>query len=152
VQQTLTVKLLTISCFLIGSLGFVSAQQQTEGQAANPNADNTKANKQDRSQNEPTADQAKDNSSDREIMRRIRKSVVSDKSLSTDAHNVKIISQGGKVTLRGPVDSEDEKNNVEQKATEVAGAGNVTNDITVKGEQTGAGAHDPASSHQDDNK
>lgn len=132
-QQCMTGKLLTIFCLLIGSLGLMSARQQAGGQT-NPNADNTRANKQDRNRNEPTADQAKDNSSDREIMRRIRKSVVSDKSLSTNAHNVKIISQGGKVTLKGPVASEDEKRSVEEKATEVAGAGNVTNHITVKGE------------------
>jgi len=55
-----------------------------------------------------------------------------DKSLSTYAHNVKVIAQNGKVTLKGPVRSEEEKKSVEQKATEAAGAGNVTNEITVK--------------------
>ena len=58
-----------------------------------------------------------------------------DKSLSTYAHNVKMISQNGKVTLKGPVRSEEEKQTIEQKATEVAGAGNVTNEITVKPEK-----------------
>jgi osmotically-inducible protein OsmY len=64
-------------------------------------------------------------------MQRIRKALVDDSSLSTYAHNAKIISQGGKVTLKGPVRSEQEKQAIEQKATEVAGAGNVTNDLTV---------------------
>jgi len=59
-----------------------------------------------------------------------------DKSLSTYAHNVKIVSQHGKVTLKGPVRSEEEKKTVEDKATEVAGAGNVTNQMTVKPEKT----------------
>jgi len=57
---------------------------------------------------------------------------MADKGLSTYAHNVKIISQGGKVTLKGPVRSDEEKSSIEQKATDVAGAGNVTNEITVK--------------------
>jgi osmotically-inducible protein OsmY len=54
-----------------------------------------------------------------------------DKSLSTYAHNVKVVSQGGQVTLKGPVRSEDEKRSVEAKATEIAGAGHVINEITV---------------------
>lgn len=66
------------------------------------------------------------------MMQSIRKSVMDDKSLSTYAHNVKIIAHGGKVTLKGPVRSEEEKRNVEQKATEVAGAGNVTSEITIR--------------------
>lgn len=99
-----------------------------------PSSDNTKVNKQDRSKSEPTADQGKNASSDRETMRKIRRAVVADKSLSTYAHNIKIISQGGKVTLKGPVHTEDEKKAIEAKAMEVAGAGNVTNEITVKGD------------------
>lgn len=95
-------------------------------------ADNTKTNERDRVQSEPTADQAKNNRSDRELMKNIRKAIIQDKSLSTYAHNVKIIAQSGKVTLKGPVRSEDEKSTIEQKATEVAGAGNVTNEITVQ--------------------
>jgi len=91
-------------------------------------------NAQDRTK--ATADQAKNNPSDRDTMQKIRKSVMDDKSLSTSAHNVKIISQHGKVTLRGPVNSEDEKKTIEQKATEVAGSGNVVNDLTVKPAKT----------------
>jgi len=101
-------------------------------QAGQAEPDNTKTNKRDRSASEPTADQAKENESDREIMRNIRKAVVGDESLSTYAHNVKIIAQNGKVTLKGPVKSEQEKRAVEAKATEVAGAGNVLNQLAVK--------------------
>ena len=67
--------------------------------------------------------------------KKIRKAIVDDKSLSTYAHNVKIVSQHGKVTLKGPVRSAEEKKTVEDKATEVAGAGNVTNQMTVKPEK-----------------
>ena len=65
-------------------------------------------------------------------MQKIRKSVVDDKSLSSYAHNVKIIARGGKVTLKGPVRSEDEKRSIEEKAADVAGSGNVTSEITIK--------------------
>jgi hyperosmotically inducible protein len=116
---------------LFFSSGYVKAQQEK------PTApDNTKVNKRDRSPAEPTADQGKDNQSDRDIMQKIRKSLVDDSSLSTYAHNVKVISQNGKVTLKGPVRSQEEKEAVEQKAAQVAGAGNVTSELTIKAART----------------
>jgi hyperosmotically inducible periplasmic protein len=99
-----------------------------------PSSDNTKVNKRDRDAAQATADQGKNNNLDRETMRKIRRAVMNDKSLSTYAHNIKIISQHGKVTLKGPVHTEDEKRSIEAKATEIAGDGNVTNQITVKGD------------------
>ena len=65
--------------------------------------DNTKVNQRDRSSAEPTADQQKMNSSDQKLTASIRKSILDDKTLSTYAHNIKIISQDGTVTLKGPV-------------------------------------------------
>lgn len=103
----------------------------THAQAQSPAADNTKVNKTTKGGG-ITADQGKNNQSDRAIMQKIRQAVMADKSLSTYAHNVKIIAQNGKVTLKGPVHSEAEKQSIEQKATDVAGAGNVTNEIVVK--------------------
>jgi len=97
--------------------------------------DNTKMNSRDRDKSQVTADQAKQNLSDREIMQQIRKAVVADKSLSTYAHNVKIIATHGKVTLKGPVHTEEERSNIEAKATQVAGAGNVVNQISVKADK-----------------
>lgn len=92
-----------------------------------PAADNTKVNK-DQS---PTADNQKMNPGDREITQKIRKSIHQDNSLSTYAHNIKIISQDGKVTLRGPVRSEEDKKNLQAKAEAVAGDGNVTNLLEI---------------------
>jgi len=110
------------------------AQQSTvPDKATQP--DNTKVNQRDRSKTEPTADQAKNQTNDREVMQKIRQSLMDDKTLSTYAHNIKVISQHGKVTLKGPVRSEEEKKTVEQKATDVAGAGNVTDEITIKPEK-----------------
>ena len=117
--------------FLLGSSAGLLAQGSATQQPA-PAADNTKMNQRDRNSNEPTADQQKDNRSDREITRQIRQSIIKDKSLSTYAHNVKIISQNGMVTLRGPVRSEEEKKSVEAKASQVAGESKVTSELDVK--------------------
>jgi hyperosmotically inducible periplasmic protein len=97
--------------------------------------DNTRTNQADRGNGEPTADQQKNNKSDRETTRQIRRALMADKALSTYAHNVKVISQNGTVTLKGPVRSEDEKNAVEAKAAEVAGASNVKDELTVAAKQ-----------------
>lgn len=98
-------------------------------------ADNTKTNQRDRSANEPTADQQKSNRSDRDITQQIRQSIMKDKSLSTYAHNVKIITQNGQVTLKGPVRSEEEKKAIEAKAAEVAGENQVSSELNVKPQQ-----------------
>jgi hyperosmotically inducible protein len=90
--------------------------------------DNTKQNKD---QSSPTADDQKMNPADRTITQKIRKAIHDDNALSTYAHNVKIITQDGKVTLRGPVRSADEKSSIEAKAVAVAGQGNVTNQLEV---------------------
>jgi hyperosmotically inducible periplasmic protein len=95
-------------------------------------ADNTKVNERDRKKNALTADQQKENRSDRDITQQIRQAIMKDKSLSTYAHNVKIITQNGQVTLKGPVRSEDEKKTVEAKATEVAGESNVISELDIK--------------------
>jgi hyperosmotically inducible protein len=78
-----------------------------------------------------TADQQKDNTGDRDVTRKIRQSLIRDKTLSSYAHNVKVIAQDGQVTLKGPVRSDDERRIVEAKATEVAGVGHVTNEMSI---------------------
>jgi hyperosmotically inducible protein len=94
-------------------------------------ADNTKVNTRDRAKGAVTADQQKENASDRELTQKIRRALMQDKALSSYAHNVKIVAQGGQVTLKGPVRTEDEKRTVETKAAEVAGAGHVINQMSV---------------------
>ena len=116
----------------VGSLIFCAALvaapaiTRQDGQQAPP--DNTKNNK---NQTPPTADQQKMNASDTAIAQKIRKAIHDDTSLSTYAHNVKIIVQDGKVTLRGPVRSDDEKANIQGKAVAVVGADNVTNSLEI---------------------
>jgi hyperosmotically inducible periplasmic protein len=111
---------------------------QNAGMPQGEPADNTKVNQRDRNSTEATADQQKENNSDRELTRQIRRSLVQDKSLSTYAHNVKIVTQNGSVTLKGPVQSEVEKAAIEQKAAEAAGgADKVRSELQVKSDNSG---------------
>jgi osmotically-inducible protein OsmY len=117
-----------------GSLIFGASLMAASGlqdPAQQPPPDNSKTNQRDRDKTSPTADQQKMNPADRDTTRKIRMALHNDKTLSTYAHNIKIVTQDGKVTLRGPVRSEDEKSSVEAKATEIAGAGNVTNQLEI---------------------
>jgi hyperosmotically inducible periplasmic protein len=93
--------------------------------------DNTKVNTRDRAKGAATADQQKENATDRDVTQKIRRALMDDKSLSSYAHNVKVITQGGQVTLKGPVRSDEEKQTIEAKAVAVAGAGHVTNQMSV---------------------
>jgi len=113
------------------AFGFLALQAPGVAVAQDKPPDNTKTNQRDRSKTQPTADQAKNTTNDRQIMQQIRKAVMDDKTLSTYAHNVKIISKNGKVTLKGPVRTEEEKTTITKLATDVAGAGNVTDEISV---------------------
>src|ERR1700740_2659430 len=103
----------------------------TQSRAQQSAPDNTKTNQGDANRGATTADQQKMNAADRSITREIRTSIMKDKSLSTYAHNIKIITQDGKVTLKGPVRSEDEKASIESKAVAIAGANNVTDQLEV---------------------
>ncbi len=108
-------KRMLYSLFLITLLWGVPNIWAQSDKDQNAAPDNTKVNTRDRDKNEMTADQQK----------------VKDKSLSTYAHNVKVIARDGAVTLKGPVRSEEEKQAVEAKAVEVAGQGKVTDEISV---------------------
>lgn len=134
VAYRMAVRTLLCAGLLLGSVASAGAQQPT-GQQASPAADNSKMNQRDQSRNEPTADQQKDNRTDRDITRQIRQSIVADDSLSTYAHNVKVITQNGQVTLKGPVRSEDEKQAVTSKATAIVGENKVTDNLSIKPKQ-----------------
>ena len=123
-------KVLLTATLLLSSFGLLRAQQDS----STAPADNTKVNQRDRNQSEPTADQQKANSGDRQLTQQIRRAIVKDKALSSDAHNVKIISQNGLVTLKGPVKSAEEKQAIESKAAEIAGADKVNSQLQVTGQ------------------
>lgn len=127
-----TIQVCLFTSLLAGTCMLANAQ---ESATPPPAADNTKTNQRDKNKAESTADQQKENQSDRELTQQIRRAIVQDKSLSTYAHNVKIISEDGMVTLKGPVRSEEEKTAVEAKASEIAGKDKVTSQLEVKPKQ-----------------
>ncbi len=115
-----------------GSSFSVSALQ-AQSSDAKTKADNSAVNKRDQNPDEATADQQKMNAADRDLTAKIRKSLMADKSLSTYAHNVKIISQDGMVTLKGPVRSDEEVKSIVAKAAEVTGNGDkIINQLSVQ--------------------
>jgi osmotically-inducible protein OsmY len=111
---------------VLACLGLVA--QDPPGQTA---PDNTKVNERDRQPSERTADQQSEHPSDRDLAKQIRQTIVKDDSLSTYAHNVKVIVKNGTVTLKGPVRSNEEKQAIVAKAAAIAGDGKVTDRLEV---------------------
>ena len=93
--------------------------------------DNTGRNRGDTSPAAKTPPDQANNSTDTRITADIRKAVMDDKALSTNAHNCKIITDHGAVTLRGPVASQAEKDSIESKAKAVAGVVSVSNELEI---------------------
>jgi hyperosmotically inducible protein len=120
---------LLISSALLGLNSVALAQNST---AVAP--DNSAVNARDRDAGAVTAGQQSNTKSDTAITRKIRRTVMKDTTLSTMAHNVKIITVNGGVTLRGPVKTDDEKTAVGNIAQQVAGADKVNNQLEVKGQ------------------
>ncbi len=104
----------------------------TPAPATGVQPDNTKVNERDRNTAALTPGDQKENQSDLKITQQIRQSVMANDSLSFTAKNVKIITAGGKVTLRGPVKTTEERNAIEAAARKVAGVAQVDNQIEVK--------------------
>jgi hyperosmotically inducible periplasmic protein len=112
-------------------LGTVLIAVPAPHQDPQPAPDNTKTNQGDAARGATTADSQKMNPADRATTKKIRSAIYQDKSLSTYAHNIKIITQNGAVTLKGPVRSDDEKANIEAKAVSIAGPDHVHSELTV---------------------
>jgi len=100
-------------------------------------ADNTKLNERDRNNATPTPGDQSNSKPDLAITAQIRKAIAADDAMSTDAKNVKIITQDGSVVLRGTVKSEAEKNAVGIKASGIAGVKRVENQLDVVTEKRG---------------
>jgi hyperosmotically inducible protein len=94
-------------------------------------ADNSGRNVRDRNDQTKTPGDQSENEADRTITQNIRQVITADDSLSTNAKNVKIITNDGTVTLRGPVKSEKEKVEIEAKAKQVAGVKRVDNQLEI---------------------
>jgi hyperosmotically inducible periplasmic protein len=108
------------------------------GSAKSPDqydANNTGRNARDRSDNTLTPEDQGGSDADREISRQIRRAIVANDQLSADAKNIKVITQNGKVTLRGPVDSAQEQQTVAGLAKGVSGVASVDNQLELKSKQ-----------------
>ena len=121
---------------LVGLLGVgapvVSAQSTGAAPAKGPDVDNTRMNKVDRNDTRPTPQNQSGAKADRLLTAAVRKAIVKDKSLSTYAHNVKVITRDGVVTLRGPVQTSEEKTKVAELAQQVSGVSKVDDQLLVK--------------------
>jgi hyperosmotically inducible protein len=124
-EQLLIMKKITISIFC-SSLFALSALAQ------DPAADNTNKNQRDRSGETATSGDQSNSQEDVQITAAIRRAVVGDKSLSMTAKNVKIITANGAVTLRGPVNNDEEKTKIAELAQSAAGNAKIDNQLEVK--------------------
>ena len=116
-----------------GYAGTAHATERTPTPPAQTAPDNTGRNVRDRSGATMTPGDQSESQADRTLTQQIRKAVMADKSLSTMAKNIKIITANGVVTLRGPVKSAQEKESIEAKAQQLAGMNTIDNQLEVKG-------------------
>jgi hyperosmotically inducible periplasmic protein len=131
---------------LLPLLASVLMVYSSQGQQATPTphdaatsdsteADNTKRNSSEQNRNSNTAEKQSNSKDDLALTQKIRQAVMKDGSLSMDAKNVKIIAQDGKITLKGPVESQQEKDTIATEAGEIAGKDKVDNQLEVKSEK-----------------
>lgn len=104
---------------------------QVDTSSAKPAADNTERNEYDQKTGALTPGDQGESEADRELTRQVRQSVMQEDGLSMNAKNVKIITQNGVVTLRGPVDSDTEKSRIASLAQSASGAKRVDNQLQV---------------------
>jgi hyperosmotically inducible periplasmic protein len=118
--------LLVLACLSTVSLAAVAADEKTK-------PDNTAVNQRDRSgETETSGDQA-NNAADLKITQAIRQALTNDSELSMTAKNVKIITNNGQVTLRGPVKTAQEKAKIGKLAKSAAGGAKIDDQLDVKG-------------------
>ncbi|MGA9584026.1 MAG: BON domain-containing protein [Terracidiphilus sp.] len=110
-----------------GAVLSLSATVVATAQDQNTKPDNSAQNK---NQNQTAQDQSSA-ASDRELTAKVRKAIIADKELSTYAHNIKIITQNGTVTLKGPVKSDDEKQKIESDAAGVVSRDSIVDQLSV---------------------
>ena len=129
-----TVLMFSLSLFILGAYaGTGHSTERTTTPPAQTAPDNTGRNVRDRGGDTLTPGDQSENQADRTLTQQIRKAVVADDSLSTTAKNIKIITNNGVVTLRGPVQDSHEKAKIEAKAQQFAGTGKIDNQHEVKG-------------------
>jgi osmotically-inducible protein OsmY len=96
-------------------------------------ADNTATNERDRSGETKTSGDQSNSTADLKLTQAIRQELMKDGELSTMAKNIKVITENGQVTLRGPVKNIQEKARVDQLAKSAAGGARIVDQLDVKG-------------------
>jgi hyperosmotically inducible periplasmic protein len=129
-MKSIPILFLILTVPLVGCSKDRTTQNQGS-QSAAVEPDNTGRNVRDRNEATKTPGDQSENEADRTITQNVRKAITADDSLSTNAKNVKIITNDGTVTLRGPVKSEKEKADIEAKAKQVAGVKSVDNQLEI---------------------
>ena len=119
-----------LSILLLMGLAITGCQDPASS-TTGTDRDNTGVNVRDRDADEKTPIDQNENQADIDLTAKIRERVVATE-MSVNAQNVKIITQNGKVTLRGPVANAEEKKRIEDIAQEVASAGNVDSQLEVE--------------------
>jgi osmotically-inducible protein OsmY len=121
-----------IVVFVLGGwAGSAQLAEVAQTPAAQTAPDNTGRNVRDRSGATLTPGDQSETEADRTLTQRIRQAVVADDALSITAKNIKIITVDGVVTLRGPVKTLQEKNTIEAKAQQIAGADKVNSQLEL---------------------
>jgi osmotically-inducible protein OsmY len=95
------------------------------------NADNTAKNERDRSGETQTSGDQSNSSADLKTTQAIRQALMKDPALSATAKNIKVITANGHVTLRGPVNTAQEKAKIDQFAKSAAGGAEIENELEV---------------------
>ena len=128
----MTPRLTTVASAALALLCPVSTITASQVLAQTPTSQTAQDNSKRNKNHAESADNQPDAKADRLTTAKVRKAIIADKDLSTYAHNVKIITVNGVVTLSGPVRSEDEKQKVASDAAGAVSAEKVTNELTVK--------------------
>lgn len=123
--STKIMKRTTLSLICISTLAFAAVAQENQ-------PDNSGKNERDRSGETKTSGDQSNSSQDTKITADVRRAIVKDSSLTMTAKNVKIITTGGTVTLRGPVNSAEEKTKIEQLAAAAADGAKIDNQLEIK--------------------
>jgi osmotically-inducible protein OsmY len=125
--------LFALTAGLMLEAGSVQAERTTPRTLlADSKLENTERNVRDSGDTTLTPEDQKETAGDRHLTAAIRRSVVNDKSLSLDAHNAKIITRNGTVTLRGPVENSAEKVKLQSIAQKMRGVKHVDNQLETK--------------------
>jgi hyperosmotically inducible protein len=120
--------LIVLACLSTVSLAAMAADDKTK-------PDNTAINERDRSRESQTSGDQSNSSADLKITQAIRQALMKDSELSTTAKNIKIITDNGQVTLRGPVKNAQEKAKIDQLARSAAGGAKIDDQLDVKGSE-----------------